>query len=328
MVCVGINGFGRIGRLVLRAGIGDDSIEFKAVNDLTDPMTLAYLFKHDSVHGIFEGEVSSGDDYIEIDGKRIQIISERDPSKLPWGELGVDVVVESTGRFRKVQEAQMHITAGAKKVIISAPGKGDMPSIVMGVNQKESEGQQIVDNASCTTNCLAPIAHVLEKEFGIEKGLMTTVHAYTNDQMILDFPHKDLRRARAAAVNIIPTTTGAAIATGKVIPKMKGKLDGMAIRVPVPDGSLIDLVAVLKRDVSVDEINSAMKKYAEGELKGILQYSEDPLVSTDIVGNPHSSIFDSKATKVIGGNLVKVLSWYDNEWGYSKRIVDLIKYLG
>ncbi|MBD3389255.1 MAG: type I glyceraldehyde-3-phosphate dehydrogenase [Candidatus Altiarchaeales archaeon] len=325
MVKVAINGFGRIGRLVLKAGIDDKDIEWVAVNDLTDPKTLAHLLKYDSVHGRFDGEVKAGDDSITVKGKKIRIISEKDPSKLPWKELGVEIVVESTGRFRKKEDAELHIQGGAKKVIISAPGKGDMPSVVMGVNPDKAADVTVLDNASCTTNCLVPVVHVLEQEFGIEKGLMTTVHGYTGDQRILDFPHSDLRRARAAAINIIPTSTGAAKATGKVIPEMQGKLDGMAIRVPVPDGSLVDLVAVLKKDVTVEEVNAAMKKHAEGDLKGVLEYTEDPIVSTDVIGNPHSSIFDAGATMVTGGNLVKVLSWYDNEWGYSNRVVDLIK---
>jgi len=328
MVNVAINGFGRIGRLAMRAGLKDESINFVAVNDITDAKTLAHLFKYDSVHGKFQGDVECGDGYLLIDGKKIRVTAERDPAKLPWAELGVDVVIESTGLFRKEEDARKHIEAGAKKVIISAPGKGDIASIVLGVNTAQSENVEILDNASCTTNCLAPVVHVLENEFGIEKGLMTTIHGYTNDQRILDLPHSDLRRARAAAVNIIPTTTGAAKAVGKVIPDIKGKLDGMAIRVPVPDGSLVDLVAVLKKDVTVEEVNAAMKKAAEGELSGILEYSEEPLVSTDIIGNPHSSIFDSKATMVTGGNLVKVLSWYDNEWGYSNRIAQLAKTIG
>ncbi|MFH1403267.1 MAG: type I glyceraldehyde-3-phosphate dehydrogenase [Candidatus Altiarchaeota archaeon] len=324
MVKVGINGFGRIGRLVLKAGLKKGGIEFVAVNDLTDAKTLAHLLKYDSVHGIFQGEVKSGEGKIIIDGKEIKVLSERDPEKLPWKELGVDVVVESTGRFRQKEDAEKHITAGAKTVIISAPGKGDMPSIVHGVNDIESKGVKVFDNASCTTNCLVPVVHVLESEFGIEKGLMTTIHGYTADQNIVDAPHKDLRRARAAAINIVPTTTGAAKATGKVMKVMKGKLDGMSIRVPVPDGSLVDLVAVLKKDVTAEEVNAAMKKHAEGELKGVLEYTEEPIVSTDIIGNPHSSVFDASATMVIGGNLVKVLSWYDNEWGYSNRVIDLI----
>ena len=312
MVKVGINGFGRIGRLALRAAYGRKDIDIVAINDLTDPKTLAHLLKYDSVHGKFKGKVEAGEGFIKVDGKEIKIISEKDPEKLPWGQLGVEVVLESTGRFTKKEDAEKHFKAGAKKVVISAPGKGDLPSIVMGVNPDKSKGATILDNASCTTNCLVPVVAVLEKEFGIEKGLMTTVHGYTNDQVILDFPHKDLRRARAAAMNIIPTSTGAARATGKVMPEMAGKLDGMAIRVPVPDGSLVDLVAVLKKNVTVEEVNAAMKKYAEGPLKGILEYTEDPIVSTDIIGNPASSIFDAKATMVVGGNLVKVLSWYDN----------------
>ncbi|MFH1054681.1 MAG: type I glyceraldehyde-3-phosphate dehydrogenase [Candidatus Altiarchaeota archaeon] len=328
MVKVAINGFGRIGRLVLKAGINEKNIEFVAVNDLTEPKTLAYLLKYDSVHGKFPGDVKAGEGYIEVNGKKIQILAEKDPSKLPWGQLGVDVVVESTGRFTKVEDAQMHIKAGAKKVIISAPSKGDAPSVVIGVNSDKAKNVTVLDNASCTTNCLAPVIHVLEKEFGVEKGMMTTIHAYTNDQVILDFPHKDLRRARAAAMNIIPTTTGAAKAMGKVIPETKGKLDGMSIRVPVPDGSLVDLTVLLKKNATPQEINAAMKKYAEGEMKGILEYTEDPIVSSDVIGNKVSSIFDASATLVVGGNLAKVLSWYDNEWGYSNRVVDLIKMIG
>jgi len=328
MVKVGINGFGRIGRLVLKAGINDRNIEFVAVNDLTDPKTLAHLLKYDSVHGRFPGDVKAGDGYIEVKGRRIKVLAEKDPTKLPWGQLGVDVVVESTGRFTKVEDAQMHIKAGAKKVIISAPSKGEAPSVVIGVNPEKAKNVTVLDNASCTTNCLAPVVHVLENEFGIEKGLMTTIHGYTNDQVILDAPHKDLRRARAAALNIIPTSTGAAKAMGKVIPETKGKLDGMAIRVPVPDGSLVDLVTLLKRNVTREEVNAAMKKHAEGDMKGILEYTEDPIVSTDVIGNPSSSIFDASATIVVGGNLVKVLAWYDNEWGYSNRVIDLIKLMG
>jgi len=325
MVKVGINGFGRIGRLVFRAGIGDKDIDFVAINDLTDAKTLAYLLKHDSVHGTFEGKVEAGENSLIVNGKTVKIIAEKDPSKLPWGQLGVEVVVESTGRFTEVEKAQMHIQAGAKKVIISAPSKGDAPSIVMGVNPDKAKNVTILDNASCTTNCLAPVVHVLEKEFGIEKGMMTTIHAYTNDQVILDFPHKDLRRARAAAMNIIPTTTGAAKAMGKVVPSTKGKLDGISIRVPVPDGSLVDLVAVLKKNVTKEEVNAAMKKYSEGELKGVLEYTEEPIVSSDVIGNKASSIFDAQSTMVVAGNMVKVLSWYDNEWGYSNRVVDLIR---
>ncbi|MFH0862673.1 MAG: type I glyceraldehyde-3-phosphate dehydrogenase [Candidatus Altiarchaeota archaeon] len=325
MVKVGINGFGRIGRLVFRAGIDDKNIEFVAINDLTDAKTLAYLLKHDSVHGAFEGTVEAGENSLIVNGRTVKIIAEKDPSKLPWGQLGVEVVVESTGRFTEVEKAQMHIQAGAKKVIISAPSKGDAPSVVMGVNPEKAKNVTILDNASCTTNCLAPVIHVLEKEFGIEKGMMTTIHAYTNDQVILDFPHKDLRRARAAAMNIIPTTTGAAKAMGKVVPSTKGKLDGISIRVPVPDGSLVDLVAVLKKNVTKEEVNAAMKRYSEGELKGVLEYTEEPIVSSDVVGNKASSIFDAQSTMVVAGNMVKVLSWYDNEWGYSNRVVDLIR---
>ena len=325
MIRVAINGFGRIGRLVMRAGLKQGGIDFVAVNDIADSKTLAHLFKYDSVHGRYDGKVEAGQGYISIDGRRIRVTAERNPENLPWKELDVDIVIESTGRFRAVDDARKHIDAGAKKVIISAPGKGDLPSVVLGVNDDDALDASILDNASCTTNCLAPIVHVLEKEFGIEKGLMTTIHGYTSDQRILDLPHSDLRRARAAAVNIIPTTTGAAKAVGKVLPDMKGRLDGMAIRVPVPDGSLVDLVAVLKKDVTKEQINAAMKRYAEGELEGILEYSEDPLVSTDIIGNPSSSVFDAGSTMVTGGNLVKVLSWYDNEWGYSNRIVGLVK---
>jgi glyceraldehyde 3-phosphate dehydrogenase len=325
MVAVGINGFGRIGRLVFRAASSDGDVDVVAINDLTDAKTLAYLLKYDSVHGRFAGDVSSGEDFIQVDGKKIMIYAEKDPANIPWGKHGVEVVVESTGRFREVEKAKAHIQAGAKKVIISAPSKGDAPSIVVGVNTKESKDVTVLDNASCTTNCLAPVVHVLDKEFGVEKGLMTTIHAYTNDQKILDFPHSDLRRARAAAVNIIPTSTGAANAMSKVIPETKGKLDGISVRVPVADGSLVDLVTLLKKDVTVEEVNKAMKKYAEGELKGILEYTEDPIVSSDVIGSKYSSIFDASATMVVGGNMLKTLSWYDNEAGYSSRVIDLIK---
>lgn len=328
MVKIAINGFGRIGRLAFRAAMARDDIDVVAINDLTDNKTLAHLLKYDSVHGRLEMAVDYDDEGVTMDGKKIPVFDEPDPAKLPWRDLGVQVVLESTGRFRKKEDAEKHIAAGAEKVVISAPGKGEMPSIVMGVNSGESKGATVLDNASCTTNCLVPVVHVLEEEFGIEKGLMTTVHGYTNDQRILDFPHSDLRRARAAAINIIPTSTGAAVATGKVIPSMKGKLDGMSIRVPVPDGSLVDLVAVLKKDVTKEEVNAAMKLHSEGDLKGVLEYTEDPIVSQDIIGNPHSSIFDAGATMVIGGNLVKVLSWYDNEWGYSNRIIELIAEIG
>lgn len=314
--------------MVLKAGINDPSIEFVAVNDLTDPNTLAHLFKYDSTHGIFEGNVEARDGNLVINDKHIRVFSERDPLNLPWKEYKVDVVVESTGFFIKKEDAQKHIDAGAKKVLISAPGKGTDYSIVIGVNEQgyDKEKHHIVDNASCTTNCLAPMVKVLNDNFGIEHGLMTTVHAYTSDQRLIDAPHKDLRRARNAATNIIPTTTGAAVAVGKVIPELNGKLDGMAIRVPVPDGSIIDFVAVLKKEASVEEINKLFKNVSDFHLKDILQYSEEPLVSSDIIGNPHSCIFDAKSTKVIG-KLVKIVGWYDNEWGYSNRIIDVLKIL-
>lgn len=314
--------------MVLKAGINDPSIEFVAVNDLTDPNTLAHLFKYDSTHGIFEGNVEARDGNLVINDKHIRVFSERDPLNLPWKEYKVDVVVESTGFFIKKEDAQKHIDAGAKKVLISAPGKGTDYSIVIGVNEQgyDKEKHHIVDNASCTTNCLAPMVKVLNDNFGIEHGLMTTVHAYTSDQRLIDAPHKDLRRARNAATNIIPTTTGATVAVGKVIPELNGKLDGMAIRVPVPDGSIIDFVAVLKKEASVEEINKLFKNVSDFHLKDILQYSEEPLVSSDIIGNPHSCIFDAKSTKVIG-KLVKIVGWYDNEWGYSNRIIDVLKIL-
>ncbi|MFH1770485.1 MAG: type I glyceraldehyde-3-phosphate dehydrogenase [archaeon] len=328
MVRVAINGFGRIGRMVLKAGINDPSIEFIAINDLTNPETLAHLFKYDSTHGIFKGEVEARDGNLIINNKHIKVFSEKDPSNLPWGEHKVDVVVESTGFFRKKEDAQKHIDAGAKKVLISAPGKGTDYSVVMGVNEHgyDKEKHHIVDNASCTTNCLAPMVKVLNDNFGIEHGFMTTVHAYTSDQRLIDAPHKDLRRARNAATNIIPTTTGAAVAVGKVIPELNGCLDGMSMRVPVPDGSITDFVAVLKKEASVEQINDLFKNVSNFHLKEILQYSEEPLVSSDIVGNPHSCIFDAKSTKVIG-KLVKVVGWYDNEWGYSNRVIDVLKIL-
>ncbi len=324
---VGINGFGRIGRLVFRIMQNDPDFEVVAINDLTDAVTLAHLLKYDSIHGRFDGTVVAGEDYMEVNGKKIQISAIKDPAQLPWKELGVEYVVESTGVFRTRDKVALHLKAGAKKVILTVPAKDEIDAtIVLGVNDKELKPEhQIVSNASCTTNCLAPLAKVLHDNFGIRKGLMVTVHAYTNDQRVLDLPHKDLRRARAAGVNIIPTTTGAAKAVGKVIPELNGKLDGYALRVPVPDGSITDLTAELEKSVTVEEINAAMKKAAENELKGILQYCEDPVVSSDIVGNPHSSIFDSLSTKVLDGNLIKVVSWYDNEFGYSNRVVDLLK---
>lgn len=323
---VGINGFGRIGRLVARSILlyQKDAIEIVGVNDLTDAHTLAHLFKYDSVHGTWPGEVKAEGNNLVIDGMKIAISAERDPANLKWGQLGAEVVVESTGIFRDDKSASKHLDAGAKKVIISAPGKGDVKTIVIGVNDQEIDDQyQIYSNASCTTNCLAPMVKTLDEAFGIEKGFMTTVHAYTGDQQIVDGPHKDLRRARAAAYNIIPTTTGAAAAVGLVLPHLNGKLDGGAVRVPVPAGSLTDFTAVVKKDVTEDEVHAAFKKAADGSMKGILEYSEQELVSTDILGNPHSCIFDSGLTKV-DGNLVKVIGWYDNEAGYSARTAELV----
>lgn len=323
---VGINGFGRIGRLVFKAGFTRDDIEFVAVNDLTDAKTLAHLLKYDSVHGRFPGKVEPAEDSIVVDGKVIKVLAEKDPAKLPWKELGVDVVIESTGIFRTKEKIEKHLEAGAKKVILTVPAKGEIDAtIVLGVNDSDLQAQhKIVSNASCTTNCLAPVAKVLHENFGIKRGWMTTVHAYTNDQQILDLPHSDLRRARAAAVSLIPTTTGAAKAVGKVIPDLNGKLDGIAMRAPVADGSVVDLVVELEKNTTAEEINAKMKAAAEGELKGILEYCEDPIVSVDIIDNPASSIFDAQSTSVMDGNFVKVLSWYDNEWGYSNRVVDLI----
>jgi len=330
MAKVGINGFGRIGRLTLRAALEKKSeLEFVAVNDLVDAKTLAHLFKWDSVHGPFCGEVEAKDDALIINGKEIKVFSEKDPAKLPWKELGVDIAIESTGIFRKKEQAALHLEAGAKKVIITAPAKGDVPTFVMGVNESsyDPSSHHIVSNASCTTNCLAPVAKVLMDNFGVKRGLMTTIHAYTNDQMLLDGPHRDLRRARAAALSMVPTTTGAAEAVGKVIPELNGKLTGIAIRVPTPDVSLVDLVAELEKDVTVEEVNRAFKEAAEGSLKDILVYCEEPLVSVDFTTNPASSIFDAKSTKVIQERMVKVLAWYDNEWGYSCRVVDLAEYM-
>ena len=324
---LGINGFGRIGRLVLRAALKDGGVECVRVNDLTDAKTLAHLFKYDSVHGIWPGEVTSEGDNLVVDGKSIAISAVRNPEELPWKELGVDVVLESTGVFTDAAGMGKHITGGAPRVLLSAPPKGEIDgTIVVGVNSdKLDKSWKLVSNASCTTNSLAPVVKVLDDNFGIVRGLMTTIHAYTNDQKILDFPHKDLRRARNAATNIIPTTTGAARAIGSVIPSLKGKLDGHAVRVPVADGSMTDLTVELKKKTSVEEINAAVKAAAEGPMKGILEYSELPLVSTDIVGNPHSSIFDAGLTSVIDGNFAKMGMWYDNEWGFSNRVIDLIK---
>ncbi|MCP4400499.1 MAG: type I glyceraldehyde-3-phosphate dehydrogenase [bacterium] len=327
---VAINGFGRIGRLVFKAGQANENIEFVAVNDLTDAKTLAYLLKYDSVHGRFPGTVEAKDDSFIVNGKTVKVLSERDPANLPWGEMGIDVVIESTGFFREKAKIQKHIDAGAKKVILTVPAKDEIDAtIVLGVNDEMLKPEDnIVSNASCTTNCLAPVAKVLNDTFGIKRGLMTTVHGYTNDQKILDMPHSDLRRARACAVSLIPTTTGAAKAVGKVIPELNGKLDGMAMRAPVVDGSVVDLVLELEKDATVEGINAAMKAAAaEGPLKGILEYCDDPIVSVDVIDNPASSIFDALATSVMDGNFVKILSWYDNEWGYSNRVVDLISKL-
>ncbi|MFI9271667.1 type I glyceraldehyde-3-phosphate dehydrogenase [Kitasatospora sp. NPDC052896] len=327
---VGINGFGRIGRNFFRAvkAQGAD-IEIVGVNDLTDTKTLAHLLKYDSILGTFQGEVSHTADSITVDGKTFKVIAERDPANLPWGELGADVVIESTGIFTKAEAARKHVTAGAKKVIISAPATDEDVTIVMGVNDDkyDAEKHTVISNASCTTNCVAPLAKVLNENFGIVKGLMTTVHAFTNDQVTLDFPHKDLRRARAASLNIIPTSTGAAKATALVLPELKGKLDGTSLRVPVPTGSITDLVVTLERDVTVEEVNAAFQKASEGSLKGILQYTEDPIVSSDIVNSPFSTIFDSLMT-MVQGNQVKVFGWYDNEWGYSNRLVNLTTLVG
>ncbi len=329
MVKIAINGFGRIGRCVLRQAFGSKDMEFVAINDLTDAKTLAHLLKYDSVHGIYERDVKAKGSAIVVDGKEIQIIAEKDPEKLPWATLGVDVVIESTGRFTNRDGAGKHLKAGAKKVVISAPSKDPDVTIVMGVNEKtyDKTKHNIISNASCTTNCLAPVAKVLLDEFGIKKGLMTTVHSYTNDQMLLDLPHSDLRRARAACLSMIPTSTGAASALSLVIPELKGKLDGMSIRVPTANVSVVDLVVDTEKDVTVEAVNAALKKAAEGSMKGILAYSEEPLVSIDYNNNKSSSTVDALSTKVIGNNMVKVLSWYDNESGYSQRIVDLMAYI-
>jgi glyceraldehyde 3-phosphate dehydrogenase len=323
-VRVGINGFGRIGRNVFRAAAGNDDVEIVAVNDITDTSTLAYLLQYDSVFGRYPGEVSADGDAIVVDGRRVKVLAERDPSALPWSELGVDVVVESTGLFTDRDKAAAHLDGGAKKVIISAPAKGPDITIVLGVNddQYDPAVHHVVSNASCTTNCLAPVAKVLDESFGLVQGFMTTCHAYTNDQRILDLPHSDLRRARAAALSIIPTSTGAARAIGEVLPHLKGKLDGFALRVPTPDGSIVDLTAQVGRETTVQEVNAAMKSAAEGPLKGILGYTDAPIVSRDVIGDSHSSLFDSGLT-MVRGTTVKVVSWYDNEWGYSCRVVQL-----
>ena len=325
MTKVAINGFGRIGRLTFKRLIKSDNLEVVAINDLTDTKTLAHLLKYDSVHGKFDGTVEATDNGIVVNGTEIRVYAEREPANLPWGDLGVEMVLESTGRFVDPAGAGGHIEAGAKKVVISAPAKGDIPTVVLGVNDEILTGDEaILSNASCTTNCLAPMAKVLDDTFGIEQGYISTIHAYTADQNLQDAPHRDLRRARAAAYSIVPTSTGAAKAVGLVLPHLKGKLDGIALRVPIPDGSLTDLTVVLKKEATAEEINAAMKKASEGPMKGILEYTEDPIVSIDIVGNPHSVIFDAKLTSA-GGKLVKVVGWYDNEAGYSHRAADLME---
>ena len=329
---VAINGFGRIGRLTLKAAMEKDNVEIVAVNDLTDNATLAHLLKYDSVHGKFPGDVSTEGNDLVVNGNTIKVFAEKDPAKLPWKDLGIDVVVESTGVFRDRENIGKHIQAGARKVILCVPSKSadDVDAtIVLGVNDHDlKEDQEIFSNASCTTNCLAPVVKVLNDKFGVNHGLMNTIHSYTNDQVILDAPHKDLRRARAAAMSIIPTTTGAAKAVGLVIPELKGKMDGFALRVPTPDGSIVDLTCELSKEVSKDEVNQALKEAADGSMNGILEYCEDPLVSTDIIGNSHSSVVDSLLTQVISGKFVKVVSWYDNEFGYASRVVDLIQKVG
>lgn len=326
---VAINGFGRIGRNFLRTSWGYNEFEIIAINDLTDAKTLAHILKYDSVHGIFDADVKTSNGSITVDGKEIKVFAITEPEKLPWKDLGADVVIESTGRFVDRPSAARHLDAGAKWVIISAPAKEPDATICMGVNEEilDPAKHKIISNASCTTNCLAPVAKVINSEFGIVRGLMTTIHSYTNDQRILDLPHKDLRRARAAALNMIPTTTGAAKAVGIVLPELKGKLNGLAIRVPTPNVSLVDLVVELGRDVTAEEINAALKRASEGPMKGILQYSEEPLVSSDFNGNPHSSIVDATLTMVLEGRMAKVFAWYDNEWGYSSRLRDLILYI-
>ena len=322
---VGINGFGRIGRNIFRVIAGREDIDVVAINDLADARTLSMLLKYDSVHGKFDGDIKAKEDAIVVKGKEVKLTKEKDPARLPWKELGVDIAIESTGIFTTKADCAKHLEAGAKKVILSAPSKDQLDAtIVMGINENELRAEhKIVSNASCTTNCLAPLVKVINDNFQIEKGLITTIHAYTNDQNVADMMHKDLRRARAAAINIIPTTTGAAKAIGEVIPELKGKLDGMAMRVPVANGSVTDLVVTVKKNVSIEEVNSALKAAADNKLNGILEYCDDPIVSSDIIGNEHSCILDAISTCVIGGNLVKVIGWYDNEWGYSNRMVDL-----
>jgi glyceraldehyde 3-phosphate dehydrogenase len=331
MVKIAINGFGRIGRISFRNIQRKDNLEVVAINDLTDAATLAHLLKYDSIHGRFDGQVHAEGEFLVVNGKKIRVYAEKDPENLPWKELGIDIVIESTGIFRNKEKMGKHITAGAKKVILTVPAdkaEDVDATVVLGVNDSIlTKDMTCISNASCTTNCLAPIAKVLNDKFGIKRGLMNTVHSYTNDQHILDLPHKDLRRARAAALSIIPTSTGAAKAVGLVIPELKGKLDGFSMRVPTPDGSVVDLTVELNKTVTKEEINQAMKEASEGAMKGILEYTEDPIVSCDIVGNPHSSIFDAKLTMVLEGNMVKVVSWYDNENGYSNRVCDLAEKL-
>lgn len=329
---VGINGFGRIGRSFLRIALENPDIEVVAVNDITDAKTLAHLFKYDSVFGVLEEEVKVKDDGFEVDGRYIKVLSIKEPGEIPWRDIGVDIVIESTGLFRSRDKASLHLKGGAKKVIISAPGRGEPPdiTIVLGINEKDynPEKHHVISNASCTTNCFAPVVKVIHENFTIKRGVMTTIHAYTNDQRILDLPHKDLRRARAAALSIIPTTTGAAKAIYLIFPELQGKLHAIATRVPVPDGSLVDFVCEVEKKTTKEEVNEKFKKAAEGELKGILEYCEEPIVSSDIIGNPHSAIFDSLLTEVVDGNLLKVVAWYDNEWGYSARLVELTAYIG
>ncbi len=328
---VAINGFGRIGRNILRAARtgGYNDIDFVAVNDLTDTRTLAHLLKYDSVHGIYPGTVEAGEETITVDGDEVRVFSEKDPAALPWGDLGVDIVIESTGRFTNRADAAKHLEGGARKVIISAPGKNEDVTVVLGVNEGmyDPSRHDVISNASCTTNCLAPVVKVLRDAFGFKRGLMTTIHSYTNDQQILDLPHKDLRRARAAALSIIPTTTGAAKATGLVIPEVKGKIDGVSMRVPTPNVSIVDLTAELEKEVDRQQINDAFRAAAAGPLKGIVEVQDAELVSVDFIGNPHSAIVDSASTNVVAG-LTKVMAWYDNEWGYSTRCVDLVRYVG
>jgi len=328
---VGINGFGRIGRQIFKIGFGDPELEFIAVNDITDARTLAHLLKYDSVFREYEKDVRATDSEIIVDGKSLKVFSEKDPSKIPWDELGIDLVIEASGVFRSRDKAALHLRGSVKKVVITAPGKGEPPdlTVVMGVNEKNYDPAKhhVISNASCTTNCFAPLVKVLHENFRIKKGVMTTVHSYTNDQRILDQPHRDLRRARAAALSIIPTTTGAAKAIELIFPELKGKLSAISLRVPTPDASIVDFACEVEKTTSVEEVNETFRKAASGELKGYLHYSEEPLVSTDYIGSPYSAIFDSLLTQVVDGTLVKVFAWYDNEWGYSARVVDLVKYI-